>query len=396
MKIPQSSNSLVQNGDKEYLNKLNHGLKDRIKLKEKELEDLESYYEMRSDGAKLDGEEQYVSTLNQNQQRIESALNDYENKIKNYQNQLIETKGKLKAEEESLRQTHALTMDNFKRTAESNFTDQYDQLNEAQNNILMDNNGKIKDLGHYTKVKMTDVKNKSEQDISKLAHMATRELNQKNLEYQLLLDGQSKKHINQIKDMDQQHAQTLSKGHQEHKRIMEDRSIVNESQLKTIDQYHVNLMRQKDTDFKIKYENSLKEHQSILSGIQKKFDEEVKSLLQTTTEQKRSISSKADDQFYRISTIDPKITENESEMLFELKVPPHERDTVILSVQGRGVKISLTRKFQAQVEDAEGNLNKSARSELITKEFPVKDILNPQAITQKYEDGILKVKVKKL
>lgn len=79
-----------------------------------------------------------------------------------------------------------------------------------------------------------------------------------------------------------------------------------------------------------------------------------------------------------------------------MNIPEHEKENVHLSVHGRGVKMTLTRKFTDTLEDKDGSVNRSTRNELYSKEFPSKDILNPKLVAQKYEDGVLTYRIQKL
>ena len=108
------------------------------------------------------------------------------------------------------------------------------------------------------------------------------------------------------------------------------------------------------------------------------------------------MTNKSDDQFYRIETLTPTVVENEKEYQVSLKVPEHEKENVHLSAHGRGVKMTLTRKFSDSIDQEDGSTSRSTRTELFSKEFPSKDILNPKVVSQKYEDGVLTYKISKL
>jgi len=58
--------------------------------------------------------------------------------------------------------------------------------------------------------------------------------------------------------------------------------------------------------------------------------------------------------------------------------------------------MTLTRKYTDSLDAEDGSNNKSTKTELYSKEFSTKEILNPKSITQKYENGVLTFKILKL
>jgi HSP20 family molecular chaperone IbpA len=155
-------------------------------------------------------------------------------------------------------------------------------------------------------------------------------------------------------------------------------------------------LAQKQSDFKIRYENLVKEHDTLLTQLKGHFDADVKKMAMESAVQKKAIPNKSDDSFYRVETLNPTMVENEKEYLVSLNVPEHEKENVHLTVHGRGVKMTLSRKFADTIEATDGSTNKSSRTELFSKEFPCKDILDSKQVAQNYEDGVLNFRVKKL
>ena len=119
-------------------------------------------------------------------------------------------------------------------------------------------------------------------------------------------------------------------------------------------------------------------------------------MLEKNSSQKRVIANQNEDQFYRIETLNPTIVDSPKDFLVSLAVPEHEKENVHLSVHGRNVKMTLTRKYSEFIEAKDGTIDKSNRNELFSKEFPSKDLLNQKQVVQKYEDGILTFKIQKL
>jgi HSP20 family molecular chaperone IbpA len=57
----------------------------------------------------------------------------------------------------------------------------------------------------------------------------------------------------------------------------------------------------------------------------------------------------------------------------------------------------MSRKYSSALNDSEDNsVNRTSKTQLYSKEFEAKEIMNPKQISQKYENGILSFKIAKL
>ena len=392
---PMKVNNEVQQS-KEYLSKLNSGLRDRITLKEKEIEDINALYDRKIQNQKDVNEEKYLSTLDQSQQKIAAVAKDYETKLEEYRTNLEQTKNKLADEENNLKTNQQITLHNAKVNGEERYNEIFKNFDENQSQMLFENNNKLNILDAQTKNEISRMKSRSQYDISKLEHAQNIDLSKRQNEFELRTDGLLKDQNNQLRLQEDQFKETFQKQNQEQKRLADEKTRIYSDRITYMDKFHQNLMTQKENDFKIKYQNIVKQHEEVLKDIQNKFDEEVRNLQNTTAKEKANITNKSDDDFYRIKTLNPRVSDLGKEVLIELPAPEHEWENVHLSVQGRNVKMTVGRKYSDEATDDSGNRNKSSRSELFSREFMVKDLLNPKALTQKYEDGIVKFKIAKL
>jgi HSP20 family molecular chaperone IbpA len=87
--------------------------------------------------------------------------------------------------------------------------------------------------------------------------------------------------------------------------------------------------------------------------------------------------------------------ESEKEVLVSIPITEYEKENVFLSTQGRQIKMTLSRKYSDASMALDGSKNKSTRSELFSKEFTTKDLLDHRDIQRNYIDGILTFKIKK-
>lgn len=381
---------------KEYLAKLNSGLRDRIVAKEREIEKVNEFYDQKIENTKIQGEEKILATNDQTNQRLEVAAKDYEQKLNDYRNHLLSTKEKLSNEENQLKVNNEITLHNLKLNSDQKFLDSYQAIDDNQRLIQSDANDKLKMLSYTTNSELSRAKSNAQLEISKVDHQNNLEFNKRQTEFQIQSDGQSRSHLNALRSQEDEFKLQLKNSTSDQKRIIDETTRIQTDRLGYLEKFHQSLMLQKEEDFKVKYQNIVKQHEEVLKDIQKKFEEEVRSLQNSTAEKKQTINEKTQDDFYRIKTIQPRVIDQEKQMIFELDVPKHEWENVHLSAQGRNVKMTIGRKYTDEATDDQGSRNKSSRSELFSKEFTVQDLLNPKTMKQTYADGVLRFKIDKL
>lgn len=381
---------------KEYLQKLNSGLKDRIIQKEKEIEAINELYAKKSENQKQIHEDQFLSRVDEHQKKLATVAQDYEEKLSTYRDNLQKTQNKLSDEEQMLKSNNELLLHNAKINGEERFNDLYQALDENQKQMQFENNNKTKILQSQSKNEINRLSASAQYEVSKLEHAQNLDLSKRQNEYEIRTEGLVKDQQNQLRSQEDQFKEINRKQNQENQRIIDEKTRIYSDRITHLDKYHQNLMTQKEQDFKIKYQNIVQQHEEVLKDIQNKFSEEVRHLQNSTASEKENITNKNNDEFYRIKTINPKITDLGKEVLIELPVPPHEWENVHLSVQGRSLKMTVGRKYSDEATDDTGNRNKSSRSELFSREFKVADILNAKSLVQKYEDGLVKFKIAKL
>jgi len=155
------------------------------------------------------------------------------------------------------------------------------------------------------------------------------------------------------------------------------------------------MLSQREKDFKVRYENMVKEHDTILKNLSAKFEEDARKITASTSTDKKILSGRSEDPFYKVDKLSPKVVEGLKTVTVAVPVAEYEKENVHLSTQGRSIKITLSRKYTDSLNAEDGSLNRSTRSELFSKELTTADLLSPKNITQSYEDGVLSFKINK-
>ncbi len=182
---------------------------------------------------------------------------------------------------------------------------------------------------------------------------------------------------------------------EKNKRLNNEQNRVNHDQLSFQETHQKDMLAQREKDFKVRYENMVKEHDTVLKSLSAKFEADVQRVTASTSTEKKVLGDKSTDPFYKVDKLNPKMTEDLKTVTIAVPVAEYEKENIHLSTQGRSVKITLSRKYTDTLNGEDGSTNRSTRSELFSKELNTTDLLSPKNITQHYSDGILTFKVNK-
>jgi HSP20 family molecular chaperone IbpA len=367
-----------------------------VAKKENEIEHLKKFYEKKVDDTKLEGEDRFINSVKKNDDLLTVASKDYEDKLNNYKGHLQETQKSIANEENDLKVDHFQKMDDFKEQHLRHMHDEYLSANNDQEAVYLQTQNRmhsINDKAHTLKNKLQSTSTKQ---INDLSNDYNQKLASKNRDYKTILDNDHRSHQEDINLQKVELKKVMEKNFEQNKRLETEKIKVQTSELSYLDNHQKDLLSQKQSDFKIRYENLVKGHNALINELQTHFDADIKKLSLQNASQKRTVTNKNDDPFYRIETLNPSITETQKEYEISLTVPEYERENVHMSIHGRGVKMTLSRKFSDLSEEKDGSTNKFSHTELFSKDFPSNDILDPKQVVQKYENGILTFKIQKL
>lgn len=395
MKIANSEHAQVVKDNEEILKRMNKGLERKIATKEQEIKQVNSLYEKKIDQAKIDGEADFSQGLDINQQRLIGESNLFEEKIKGYQERLKKAQETVTTEETTLKNGHQTRVENMKTQMEENFQDQFANTQEKTRGIQATTQDAIKEISTKSNIERNAIESNSQYQINALSSdLNTKSTNIEN-DYRSKLDSDVKLHNAEVARQRDELKNVMLVEASKNKRLNDEKSRVAQDQLTYQDKYQQELLKQRDTDFKIRYENTVKEHESILRDISTRLEVDVKKMVEKTTSDKKISENRVEDPFYRVDTLNPKMTEDLKTVTIALPVAEYEKENVHLSTQGRLIKMTLSRKFTDNMTAQDGSVNKSTRGELYSKELKTADLLSSKEITQSYENGVLTFKIKK-
>lgn len=391
MRVNDNSPELI-----DYSKKLDTKLRNQTIKKEAEIENVKQIYDKKIESAKIEGDNRYIESLKRNDNLLVGAAKDYEEKLNSYKEGLQKTQKTVEQEEAALKQNQANKLlnseDQFRNAILDHNSNSLNQIKEVHHQSQEN----LRELTDTARSEKNHVENATRTEINSLAS----NYNQKGIDternFKENFNNNLQKHQEELNLQKVELKKMLDTNSAKGNLQVQEKTRVQTDELNYLEKHQKDLITQKQNDFKIRYENLVKEHDAILGELKGHFDADVQKMAMQTASQKKTIANRIDDRFYRIETLSPTVREGEKDYEVSLAIPEHEKDNVHLSAQGRSVKMTLTRKFSDSIEDSDGNIDKSTRSELFSKDFTSKDILNPKLISQKYENGVLTYKIQKL
>lgn len=386
----------IDNPNFDQLQKLDRELKSKIKSREKEIESIDQLYNKKIDSQKKIGEENYQNQIDINESKLKTANHDFENKLKNYSDHLEMTKEELDRQEKNLKNSYQNQTNASKLQFEENMQNIFADASNKETELQYKGQEKFKQLNEDNKAETAKIESVAYKNLNTLSTNYNNRFVDVENDFRSKLTQDIRDHQTELTRQKDEFKKNIDLATSKNQRLEQEKLRVQQDELTYLDKYHKNLMDQKIADFKIKYQNLANEHEQILKNIKNDLDEEVKKLQISTMEAKRDIATKKDDPFYRIDKLEPKVTEEGNFYYLKLNVPAHEKENVHLVTNGRKIKITLNKRFEDMVEDNDGTVNRSSKTQLYSKEVMVKDLVNPKNMQVKYENGELTYKIAKL
>jgi HSP20 family molecular chaperone IbpA len=390
MKIQQDSTA------SNYLKKLAEAQRDLVAGKEQELIEIDKIYEAKKENEKLVGQSEVLDLQDRNQAEIAERIQNKQDRLDAIKVNFNENHQKLEKEKSTLLKGHQEKIKDINTVYDYKYKDTFDDANLKAQKINTDTSQIIKDLQVESDKTIQDLDFKSKLRADSKSRENNINLKQQETTHSIQQKTTSDSYERRMAEAVSEHENKLSD--QNHRQLVErkERDKFHTLEMKNKEVHHKELMKQENISFKQKYDNMVKNHKSILDRVKERFNNQVNSIVKDQMQYKKNITQKGGDEFYKVSSLNPTITEDLTGYNLSIQVPDHEKENVRLTAQKRDITISLTRKFKDEVKEENGHVNKSKRSEVFTKNLQTQSILNSRSITQSYNDGVLTFRIAKL
>jgi HSP20 family molecular chaperone IbpA len=381
--------------NEDLLKRMNRGLEKKIANKEVEIQKVGEMYDKKIELAKIEGEDQYIQSLEKNQQRIVGDSKQFEDKIQSYRDQLAKVQQTVENEKGILKNNHKTNLDSMKTQLDDNFQEQMTNSIEGQREIVSSTQNSVKELATRSKSEKLTAENQAQYEINALTAGFDQKAISTEKEFRNQMENDVRMHTLELTRQRDDLKKIMSTDTEKHKRLEQETVRIQKDQLSYLDKHQQSMIKQRQDDFKVRYEKMVAEHDKILKDLSQHFTADVKKMAEQTASEKVILGKRVDDQFYRIDKLNATMVDAPKEVIVKVPVPEYEKENVHLSTQGRNIKITLARKFSDNITSIEGNIDRSTRSELYSKELNTIDLLSPKNIVQNYQDGVLTFKIPK-
>ncbi|PIK15895.1 Hsp20/alpha crystallin family protein [Halobacteriovorax sp. JY17] len=381
---------------KSQLEKLNDSQRKLVSSRQREIEKIDHMYEEKKADERYNGEAELLDIRDRNQTEIAEQLVQKQERLSNIKTSFDDSKKKLDQEKEILSASHQEKIEDLNSVYDNKYRTTFDDAS-----ILAE---EIDSKTHDT---LRNLENEADERILHSTFTSKLRSDEKNIENARKLADQEKVHQVQQKTATKSYERKTAESMMEHEKMLQEQNfkqlsqrkdleVIHNSEIKSKDEQHKDLLIQEDKSFKQKYAAITKEHQSVLDRIKEKFGQQLNTLINGQMKSKANIENKNDDEFYKITSLEPQVANLEKSYQISLHVPEYEKENVRLTAQGRDLSLSLTRKFSDSVVSEDGSKNQSNRSEVFTKKISTEDLLNSREITQSYNEGVLTFNIAKL
>lgn len=395
MKVGTGDQALAFKENEDLYKRMNKSIEKKIESKQAEIKNLDTLYDKKIEMARAEGEDQYLQSLDRNNQRMISDSGVYEEKIKGYQDKLKQVQSTVAKEELNLKTSEKQKLDELKTQLEENFQEQYDNTLQNQREIAESTQAAVKEITAKSKSEKTIMEGNAQFEINALSSGFNQKAANSEKEFRSKLDNDVRLHNAEINTQKEDLKKLMTLDMEKNKRLSTEQNRVNHDQLTFQELHQKDMLAQREKDFKVRYENMVKEHDTILKGLSAKFEADAQQVTASTSTDKKILGDKSTDPFYKVDKLNPKMVEDLKTVTVSVPVAEYEKENIHLSTQGRSIKITLSRKYSDSLNSEDGSLNRSTRSELFSKELNTTDLLSPKNITQHYSDGVLHFKINK-
>lgn len=122
----------------------------------------------------------------------------------------------------------------------------------------------------------------------------------------------------------------------------------------------------------------------------------IESKKLSSMEKIKQVTDRSEDPFYQLKSLNPAMSESDKDYTVKLNLPEHEAKNLYVSGEGQYLKLSLARRFQENVKNAETlQQTKTNSYQTVTEQIPIPGSFEGKKITRDYKDGVMTITIPK-
>ena len=110
----------------------------------------------------------------------------------------------------------------------------------------------------------------------------------------------------------------------------------------------------------------------------------------------KATQSKQSDPFYKMRSFDANVAETDTDLIVNIKVPEHEKDTVRVTTKPGSVTVSGTRRYENKGKTEDGKSIATNSYQSYSETVPFKGSADANRMSRQYADGKLTVRIPKV
>jgi HSP20 family molecular chaperone IbpA len=381
---------------KAYLSHKNEGLRDQIIVKEREIAMVKELYDKKIADQQRIGEEKLYQQYDLNQAKLAEEIQQNEARLEELRANLAQTENYLESERQTLNEVYSEKNQELAQYREQKFQAKTldaeeetwqirQEASNALNELRADLDWKVQNARLETQRAIQEAENKKLETMAQTGISGQDEIRKMGVDHSIAMTRQR---------LENELALDQEKRHLESVKTEREKQLEAELNEKTLQYEH--LSSRQEHVFQARYDQLVREHEELFETTRQKLGQQYDQMVEQLTAKKAQFEERSQDQFYRVNTLEPELTEDLNSYTVKIQVPEHEKEQVTLAPHGRQLKLNLVRNFKDEQRDENGSLNKASRSEVFTKIMNVPEIVNSRDVTQRYVDGVLEFRVAKL
>ncbi len=296
------------------------------------------------------------------------SLTDVQKKLETQKQEIIKNATQQKDELENTYANRLVSTNDYQQTT----------LKDIDNNY----NGKIINQIQDNKDDLSKIRDKGSLQIKNLSLNKTREYQVQQRQYQKKISNDKNKFEGLIYQNRIKQTHDIETQQNEHIKKVVNIDSLHKNELQKNKIKHKNEITREQNRFLKKYNIIQAQNIKIIDDLIARSDQSLKDQLTSYTQTKDKVDTKAQDPFYRPTSLPVNLSENEKEYRVSVQLPEHEQVKAQLSGNKRHLKLTLSRDYQEKSDAANGILNKVSRYETFSKEFDVGQIIEPKKISK--------------
>lgn len=338
-----------------------------------------------------DGNELEIQSLRSDHERkIAQEIDKKENILQELKKSLDLTKKTTDEEIQNLKNNHSARMQELDSNNKAHYKEAYylhqEKLNELEEEAAVQNRKLNK--AHALNLRQTELKTKLEESIAK--EQGQSKIETTKADYSMKALDNDIKYSQALRAQENHYKKTRDINEALFQKKLTTRMTEAEKNIEVQEALIKDKEQTLKNNFETKYEKTFKENEEALSKLLSKKEKILEAFNDNLIKQYKVNSTSMNSDFKSMGKIESRLEDIENGYRLIIPINKEDKDLVSLSANGRELKLSMTRNF----EHSSGQDSIKKTESMISK-IATKDLINPNSIKSKYEDGNLIYEIKK-